>query len=110
MIHSTPLLLGVHAHQPVGNFPHVIDDAVVRCYHPFLETMHRFPDFPFAIHISGWLLSYLLDRHPRTIVLLQEMVSRQQAELVGAGDTEPVLAAIPHPDRVAQLEAMAGRL
>ncbi|BBF64573.1 DUF1926 domain-containing protein [Acidithiobacillus sp. 'AMD consortium'] len=110
MIHSTPLLLGVHAHQPVGNFPHVIDDAVVRCYHPFLETMHRFPDFPFAIHISGWLLSYLLDRHPRTIVLLQEMVSRQQAELVGAGDTEPVLAAIPHLDRVAQLEAMAGRL
>ncbi|MHB1749757.1 MAG: alpha-amylase/4-alpha-glucanotransferase domain-containing protein [Acidithiobacillus sp.] len=110
MTHSTPLLLGVHAHQPVGNFPHVIDDAVYRCYHPFLEAMHRFPEFPFAIHISGWLLAYMIDQHPRTVTLLQEMVARNQAELVGAGDTEPVLAAIPHADRIAQIEAMTSRL
>ncbi|MBU2784615.1 alpha-amylase/4-alpha-glucanotransferase domain-containing protein [Acidithiobacillus ferriphilus] len=110
MTHSTPLLLGVHAHQPVGNFPHVIDDAVLRCYHPFLEAMYRFPEFPFAIHISGWLLAYMIDQHPKTITLLQEMVTRNQAELVGAGDTEPVLAAIPHADRIAQIEAMANRL
>ena len=101
MTHSTPLLLGVHAHQPVGNFPHVIDDAVRRCYHPFLEAMYRFPGFPFAIHISGWLLAYMIDQHPKTITLLQKMVARNQAELVGAGDTEPVLAAIPHADRIA---------
>ena len=110
MTHSTPLLLGVHAHQPVGNFPQVIDDAVLRCYHPFLEAMHRFPEFPFAIHISGWLLQYMVQQHPNTIKLLKEMVTRQQAELVGAGDTEPVLAAIPHADRITQLEAMADRL
>ena len=110
MTHSTPFLLGVHAHQPVGNFPQVIDDAVLRCYHPFLEAMHHFPDFPFAIHISGWLLAYMIDQHPKTIALLQEMVTRNQVELVGAGDTEPVLAAIPHADRIAQVEAMASRL
>ncbi|MBN2680188.1 DUF1926 domain-containing protein [Acidithiobacillus montserratensis] len=110
MTHSTPLLLGVHAHQPVGNFPHVMDDAVLRCYHPFLEAMHRFPEFPFAIHISGWLLDYMLRVHPQTTQLLQDMVHRNQAELVGAGDTEPVLAAIPHADRITQLEAMAERL
>ncbi|MFA7495236.1 MAG: alpha-amylase/4-alpha-glucanotransferase domain-containing protein [Acidithiobacillus sp.] len=110
MTHRTPLLLGVHAHQPVGNFPHVIDDAVLRCYHPFLEAMHRFPEFPFAIHISGWLLAYMVREHPKTILLLQNMVTRHQAELVGAGDTEPVLAAIPHADRITQIQAMSDRL
>lgn len=106
----TQLLLGVHAHQPVGNFPHVIDDAVARCYQPFLETLHRIPEFPFAIHISGWLLGYLAEHHAATLALLQDMVTRGQAELVGAGDTEPVLAAIPHVDRVEQIRAMSERM
>ena len=34
-------LLGIHNHQPVGNFDSVVDDAVVRAYHPFLETLER---------------------------------------------------------------------
>jgi alpha-amylase/alpha-mannosidase (GH57 family) len=107
---ATPLLLGVHAHQPIGNFPEVIDDAVARCYHPFLEVLSRYPEFPFAVHISGWLLGYLLEHHPATTALLADMVARGQTELVGAGDTEPVLAAIPHVDRVEQVEAMSERL
>jgi len=32
------LLLGVHAHQPVGNFDAVLEDAHQRSYKPFLET------------------------------------------------------------------------
>jgi hypothetical protein len=38
------------------------------------------------------------------------MVSRGQLELFGAGDCEPVLAAIPERDRISQLEAMNARL
>ena len=34
MTHAVTLLLGVHAHQPVGNFPEVIEDAHQRCYKP----------------------------------------------------------------------------
>ena len=50
MTHAVTLLLGVHAHQPVGNFPEVIEDAHLRCYKPFLETLHAYPDFRFAAH------------------------------------------------------------
>lgn len=110
MSKSVALLLGVHAHQPVGNFPHVLDDAHRRCYQPFLHMMHRFPQFPFAIHISGWLYDYLLKHYPDDIRLLHEMVARGQAELFGAGYTEPVLAAIPARDRIAQIERMSDRL
>jgi 4-alpha-glucanotransferase len=110
MSKSVALLLGVHAHQPVGNFPHVLDDAHRRCYQPFLHMMHRFPDFPFAIHFSGWLFDYLLEHYPDDIRLLREMVARGQAELFGAGYTEPVLAAIPTHDRIGQINRMSDRL
>ena len=104
------LLFGVHAHQPVGNFPAVIDDAVERCYRPFLQTLLRYPEFRFAAHFSGWLLGDLLERFPRDMEMLATMVRRGQVELFGAGDCEPVLASIPSRDRVDQVEAMSARL
>ncbi|MSQ60963.1 MAG: DUF1926 domain-containing protein [Betaproteobacteria bacterium] len=103
------LLLGVHAHQPVGNFPEVIDDAHARCYKPFLETLNHYPEFEFSIHFSGWLLQYLFDRYPQDMDLLKTMVDRGQAEIFGGGDTEPVLAAIPARDRVGQIERLSAR-
>src|SRR5512142_2922532 len=110
MTKGISLLLGVHAHQPVGNFTSVLDDAHARCYGPFLRVLHRYPAFKFAIHISGWLLDYLLEKFPADLALLREMVERGQAELVGAGYTEPVLAVIPEVDRLGQLQRMSKRL
>jgi alpha-amylase/alpha-mannosidase (GH57 family) len=104
------LLLGVHAHQPVGNFPEVLDDAHARCYRPFLQTLHRYPGFRFAVHFSGWLLEYLFDKYPEDMGLLREMVERGQVEMFGGGDTEPVLAVIPGRDRIGQVTALSDRL
>ena len=107
MAKTVALLLGVHAHQPVGNFESVLDDAHVRCYGPFLRVLHQYPDFRFAIHISGWLLEYMLKHYPEDMALLKEMVEREQAELFGAGFTEPVLASIPSQDRVGQITQLS---
>ncbi|GBG13051.1 amino-acid acetyltransferase [Novimethylophilus kurashikiensis] len=107
---SVALLLGVHAHQPVGNFKHVLDDAHMRCYGPFLRVLYKYPDFHFSLHSSGWLLDYLLQHYPQDLQLLKEMVARGQAELFGAGYTEPVLAAIPSRDRVGQIKMLSGYL
>ena len=104
------LLLGVHAHQPVGNFSSVLEEAHERCYRPFLRPLHRYPQFRFAAHFSGWLLDWLLAQYPQDMALLKEMVARGQVELFGAGDCEPVLASIPARDRIAQVEAMSMRL
>jgi alpha-amylase len=104
------LLLGVHAHQPVGNFPEVIEGAHHRCYKPFLETLHAYPEFRFAAHFSGWLLDWLREHHPDDMELLAAMVHRGQVELFSSGDTEPVLASIPHRDRVGQLDALSNKL
>ena len=104
------LLLGFHAHQPVGNFEHVIDDAVRRCYHPFLQILERHPRVRFSLHVSGWLLGQLEQRYPDDVALLVRMAARGQVEMIGGGDTEPVLAAIPDRDRRDQLRAMSSRL
>lgn len=110
MSRPVTLLLGVHAHQPVGNFPEVIEDAHQRCYKPFLETLHAYPDFRFAAHFSGWLLDWLRERHPDDMARLADMVRRGQVELFSSGDTEPVLAAIPQRDRIGQLAALNDKL
>jgi len=110
MAKSVSLLFGVHAHQPVGNFPEVMEDAHQRCYKPFLETVHRYPEFKFALHSSGWLLEWLMLNHPQDMALLREMAQRGQVEFFGAGDMEPVLAVIPYRDRLSQLAAMSDRI
>ena len=110
MTKNVSLLFGVHAHQPVGNFPEVLEDAHQRCYKPFLETVFQYPDFKFALHSSGWLLEWLMVNHPQDMALLRQMADRGQVEFFGAGDMEPVLAVIPYRDRMSQLAAMSDRL
>ncbi len=110
MTNAITLLFGVHAHQPVGNFPQVIEEAHRRCYKPFLETLFDYPGFRFAVHFSGWLLDWLRERFPADMVLLATMVQRGQVELFSSGDTEPVLAAIPPRDRIGQLATLNAKL
>ena len=110
MTQPISLLFGVHAHQPVGNFAAVLDEAHALCYRPFLRTLHRYPEFRFAAHFSGWLLERLLDKHPQDLALLKDMVARGQVEMFGGGDCEPVLAAIPRRDRVGQITALSEKL
>jgi hypothetical protein len=104
------LLFGVHAHQPAGNFPEVIENAHVRCYRPFLQTLHAYPDFRFALHCSGALLDALCENFPDDVRMLDDMVRRGQVELFGGGDMEPVLATIPDRDRRGQLNALSRKL
>jgi alpha-amylase/alpha-mannosidase (GH57 family) len=107
---SVTLLFGVHAHQPAGNFPQVLEEAHARCYRPFLEICYRYPQFRFALHFSGPLLDYLFRQHPGDMALLARMVERGQVELFGAGDAEPVLAAIPNRDRLGQIAKLSQKL
>jgi alpha-amylase len=110
MTQPISLLFGVHAHQPVGNFDFVMEEAHVRCYRMFLQTLERYPDFRFSVHFSGWLLDWLLERYPEDMERLAMMTRRGQVEWFGSGDCEPVLAAIPHRDRVSQINVLSDKI
>ena len=108
MTHAVTLLLGVHAHQPVGNFPEVIEDAHLRCYKPFLETLYAYPDFRFAAHFSGWLLDWLRERYPADMTEA-DLVARIAA-LNADATVHGILVQLPlpaHMDSHAVIEAIA---
>ncbi|MHB8942097.1 MAG: alpha-amylase/4-alpha-glucanotransferase domain-containing protein [Desulfobacteria bacterium] len=104
------LLLCLHNHQPVGNFDSVIGGAARDAYLPFLQTLADFPSVKVTIHFSGFLLRWLAERSPDTFSLLKALSGRGQAEVLGGGMYEPILALLPERDRLGQIEALAAEV
>lgn len=104
------LILGVHAHQPVGNWEGVFEWAFERCYGPFLEVLSRFRGVKVAFHLSGPLLEWLVANRPSFVERLGEMLGDGRAELLGGGMYEPILAVVPERDAMGQLEMMSSFL
>ena len=51
--------MGLHSHQPVGNFDHVFEAATKDCYQPFLELLSRYPQIRMSLHFSGVLIEWI---------------------------------------------------
>ncbi|MBI5887281.1 MAG: DUF1926 domain-containing protein [Deltaproteobacteria bacterium] len=100
----------IHNHQPVGNFPHVLEDAYENAYWPFLKLLSKYPSVKLTLHTSGFLLDWIARSHPEYIGLLKEMVSARQVEIMGGAHYEPVLSVIPECDRIGQIKMMADRI
>lgn len=103
-------LLAIHNHQPIGNFPSVIDRAFNDSYLPLLETLAQYPEFKFSLHFSGPLWEFMEAGRPDVIKLIKLMVEREQVELLGGAFYEPILPIIPEWDRCGQLLLMADYL
>lgn len=101
------ILLGLHNHQPIDNFDWVIDMATVKAYRPFLEALEKHPGFKVSIHFSGWLLEQIETKFPDLFDTLRALCDRGDLEFLTGGFYEPVLAAIPSEDRVAQIKKLS---
>ena len=101
---ETVLLFGVHGHQPVGNFPWILEEAFEKAYKPFMEVMRDFPSVSFTLHYTGPLWLWIEKERPWFLDWVGEMVERGQVEIQVSGFYEPVLAALPARDRLGQIE------
>ena len=99
-------ILGIHNHQPVGNFDHVIEEAYERSYLPFIEVMKDYPEIPFALHCSGILWDWFAEKHPGYTETVAAMAAAGQVEIMSGGYYEPILTIIPERDRQGQLAMM----
>ncbi|MBI5638084.1 MAG: DUF1926 domain-containing protein [Nitrospinae bacterium] len=100
------LMIGLHNHQPVGNFDHVFSESYDQCYLPTLETLERYPHLKISLHHSGPLIEWIERHKPEYIKWMRGMVKRGQVEILSGGFYEPILSSLPERDAVGQLEMM----
>lgn len=100
------LLLGIHNHQPVGNFDHIFEKAYQDAYEPFIKLIDDFPEIKFSLHYSGCLWDWLEDHHPEFFPLISKLVKRGQVSLISGGIYEPLLPLLPRQDSREQILAL----
>lgn len=102
--------LGLHLHQPVGNFDSVFANHLAEVYQPLLHHLMAGEAWPVAIHVSGPLLDWL-ERHATDWVdTLGAHVDAGRIELLVAGHDEPILAVLSRQDRIEQVTRFRERL
>jgi hypothetical protein len=101
------LILGVHLHQPVGNFPEVLEESYQRAYRPFLEVFREFSELRLVWHCSGFLFQWLCDRHPDYVAILRDLVRQGRVEPLTGGVYEPIFPVIPARDRQEQIRRLS---
>ena len=101
------LALLIHAHQPCGNFEHVLEKAYDSSYLPFIEHLEGHPRVRLGLHYSGPLLTWIEKHRPQYFARIKKLVQSGQVELVGGGFYEPILVSIPSEDQREQINRLA---
>ena len=100
------LIIGSHAHIPSGSseseFEYIYENKV----RPFVSNLYRYSNIQGVLHYSGVLLYWIERAHPEFFMLIEDMITRKQAELLGGGFYEPSFPLIPLQDRIGQIELM----
>ncbi len=99
-------ILGVHNHQPIGNFDFVFEKAYIMSYLPFLEAMERHPAIHWNMHGTGILWEWLERHHPEYIDRVAEQVKAGRLEILTGGYYEPILPALPDADKAGQIQKL----
>ncbi len=102
------LAIGLHNHQPVGNFDFVFDESHQKAYKPFLDLLKKYPDIRISLHQSGILWDWQEKHYPNHISQIQKLVTTKQIELMTGGFYEPILVSIPENDIYGQIEKLDG--
>jgi alpha-amylase len=100
------LVIGIHNHQPIGNFDHVLEDAYQKAYLPFLKVLEKHPKVKVSIHYTGFLLEWLRRNHEVIFNEVRDLVKIGQVHLMTGGFYEPILAIIPDRDKVGQIRKL----
>ena len=104
--HKIYLIIGSHAHVPSGAPESEFEFAYNNKIRPFVSNLYRYSNIQAVFHYSGVLLYWVERNHPEFFMLIEDMINRKQAELLGGGFYEPSFPLIPLQDRIGQVELM----
>jgi 4-alpha-glucanotransferase len=100
------MILGSHAHVPYGSNNAEFENVYMNLMRPFVTSLYRYPGIQAVLHYSGVLLHWVERSHPELFMLINDMVARKQAEILGGGFYEPMLPIIPLQDKIGQIELL----
>jgi hypothetical protein len=100
------LILGSHAHVPYGSNNAEFENVYTNLMRPFITSLYRYPGIQAVLHYSGVLLHWVERSHPELFMLINDMIARKQAEILGGGFYEPMLPIIPLQDKIGQIELL----
>jgi hypothetical protein len=73
---------------------------------PLISTLYKFPRINMVFHYSGSLLARIERRHPELFMLIEDLLARKQAELLGGGFYEPMMPLVSPSDKMGQIEML----
>ncbi|MDR2784428.1 MAG: DUF1926 domain-containing protein, partial [Treponema sp.] len=71
---------------------------------PFITALNKYPAIRGTLHYSGVLLHWIERAHPEFFMLIEDLISRKQVELIGGGFYEPMMPFISQQDKIGQIE------
>jgi len=100
------LILGSHAHVSSGVLESEFEFVYENKIRPFISNLYRYSNINAVLHYSGVLLNWIERTHSELFMLIEDMVTRKQIEILGGGFYEPMFPLIPLQDRIGQIELM----
>ncbi|MDD7458552.1 MAG: alpha-amylase/4-alpha-glucanotransferase domain-containing protein [Treponema sp.] len=90
-----------------GKDTNLLEENYQKVFKNALTFLYSHPDFYLSIAFTGSQLDYYERRHPESIELLKDLLSRRQIEIIGGGYYAPVFPLIYPSDRAGQIEKMS---
>jgi len=100
------LILGSHAHVPSGSDEGEFERVYEKKIRPFVSNLYRYSNIQAVLHYSGVLLYWVERTHQEFFMLIEDMVTRKQIEILSGGFYEPMFPLIPPQDRIGQIELL----
>ena len=100
------VILCAIAHLPSGTSETGFETLYNTEIKPLILALDKYPEINMVFHYSGVILYWIERRHPEFFMLLEDLLSRKQAELLGGGFYEPVFSLLPLSDKIGQIEML----
>ncbi|MCL2094330.1 MAG: DUF1926 domain-containing protein [Treponema sp.] len=107
MSNTLEVILCTQGHLPSGTGEADFEGLYAAEIKPLITALAKFPRVHLVIHYSGLLLHWIERRYPELFMLLEDLLNRKQAELLGGGFYHPLLPLIPLADRIGQIEMLS---
>ena len=100
------VILCATSHLPSGISEAKFETLYKREIKPLISALDKFPKINVVFHYSGVILHWIERRHPELFMLLEDLINRKQAELLGGGFYNPIFPLLPLPDKIGQIEML----